>query len=355
MKFRGYLLGAAGVLAGFAGPAIAADYTEAEPVDYVRVCEAFGTGYFYIPGTETCMRMPGYVRFDTLFDDSKDWHYDFRIRTRLNFDVRSKTDLGTLQGFVRLQGDQVAPDGDKSQDNLVKVERAYITLGNWFVGTDNSFFDYSNGDGGYTLERRGFRSDTVNDHVGYRYAPKTGLGAFVSLEDPRTTGMNYWPDVVGGFTYTADAFDMKVSAAGANEFTGYAVAGAGTVKLDSIAKGDAFRLVASYADDASASFTGVGGSRGFVSSSYAGESWSLLGSFRHYFKPEFVVAVTGTYGEATETSNGIERGWEGIFSANYSPAKGLWMGPELSYLYDDNGSKDDFSRWLAMLRVVRDW
>ena len=27
----------------------------ADPVEYVRVCDAFGTGFFYIPGTETCV------------------------------------------------------------------------------------------------------------------------------------------------------------------------------------------------------------------------------------------------------------------------------------------------------------
>ncbi len=39
---------------------------EPEPVEYVRVCDAYGTGYFYIPGTETCLQIGGYVRFQTL-------------------------------------------------------------------------------------------------------------------------------------------------------------------------------------------------------------------------------------------------------------------------------------------------
>lgn len=26
-----------------------------QPVEYVRVCDAYGVGYFYIPGTETCV------------------------------------------------------------------------------------------------------------------------------------------------------------------------------------------------------------------------------------------------------------------------------------------------------------
>jgi len=37
---------------GFAVPG----HVMAEPVDYVRVCDAYGSGFFYIPGTETCLR-----------------------------------------------------------------------------------------------------------------------------------------------------------------------------------------------------------------------------------------------------------------------------------------------------------
>jgi len=35
---------------------------EPEPVEYVRVCDAYGAGFFFIPGTETCIRLSGYVR-----------------------------------------------------------------------------------------------------------------------------------------------------------------------------------------------------------------------------------------------------------------------------------------------------
>ena len=64
MKIKSLLLGSAAALAVTSG-AQAADAIMAaqpEPVDYVKVCDAFGTGYFYIPGTETCLRIHGYVR-----------------------------------------------------------------------------------------------------------------------------------------------------------------------------------------------------------------------------------------------------------------------------------------------------
>ena len=66
MKLKTLLLGSAAAFA-VAGAAQAADLSVAEPVDYVRVCDAFGAGYWYIPGTDTCLKIGGYVRFDVNF------------------------------------------------------------------------------------------------------------------------------------------------------------------------------------------------------------------------------------------------------------------------------------------------
>ena len=61
--FRVVLLGSAATLTGIAcAPgARAADLPErqAAPIEYVRICDAYGTGFFYIPGTETCLRGGG--------------------------------------------------------------------------------------------------------------------------------------------------------------------------------------------------------------------------------------------------------------------------------------------------------
>lgn len=40
----------------------------AQPVEYVRVCDTFGAGFYYIPGTETCIRdTDGRTAVDTEF------------------------------------------------------------------------------------------------------------------------------------------------------------------------------------------------------------------------------------------------------------------------------------------------
>ena len=61
MKLKSLMLGAAAAAA--ATTAQAADLPVApEPVDYVRVCDAYGARFYYIPGTETCLRVGGRVR-----------------------------------------------------------------------------------------------------------------------------------------------------------------------------------------------------------------------------------------------------------------------------------------------------
>ena len=35
---------------------------KAVPIEYVRVCTAYGAGFFYIPGTDTCLRVSGRAR-----------------------------------------------------------------------------------------------------------------------------------------------------------------------------------------------------------------------------------------------------------------------------------------------------
>ena len=55
---------AAGLLA--MGGAQAADLpVKAKAVEYVRICSLYGAGFFYIPGTDTCIKLGGYLRVET--------------------------------------------------------------------------------------------------------------------------------------------------------------------------------------------------------------------------------------------------------------------------------------------------
>ena len=65
---RTLVLGSAVALIGF-GNAEAADLpVKAKAVEYVRICSLYGAGFFYIPGTDTCLKLGGYLRADTTFN-----------------------------------------------------------------------------------------------------------------------------------------------------------------------------------------------------------------------------------------------------------------------------------------------
>src|SRR4051795_1358956 len=70
---RHLLLGSAAGLLTVAG-AQAADLPvrKAAPVNYVRICDAYGAGFFYIPGTDTCLKVGGLALFETRIFNTPD-------------------------------------------------------------------------------------------------------------------------------------------------------------------------------------------------------------------------------------------------------------------------------------------
>ena len=59
---KSFLLGSAASIAAFAGAQAADLPVKAKPVEYVKVCSLYGAGYYYIPGTQTCIRIGGFLR-----------------------------------------------------------------------------------------------------------------------------------------------------------------------------------------------------------------------------------------------------------------------------------------------------
>ncbi|NSZ86924.1 porin [Agrobacterium tumefaciens] len=147
MNIKSLLIGSAAALAAVSG-AQAADAivaAEPEPMEYVRVCDAFGTGFFYIPGTETCLKFDGYVRFQTDFGRDKsgrsDW--DTFTRAQFNIDTRTDTELGALRGYIGFQGnaDRGANSVSSTDGSSVFVDQAFIELAGIKVGKFTSWWD----------------------------------------------------------------------------------------------------------------------------------------------------------------------------------------------------------------------
>jgi hypothetical protein len=67
------LLGSAAVIMTMVG-AQAADLPskKAAPATYVKICDAYGAGFYTIPGTETCIKVGGYTRYEVQYTPAKD-------------------------------------------------------------------------------------------------------------------------------------------------------------------------------------------------------------------------------------------------------------------------------------------
>jgi hypothetical protein len=145
-------------------------------MEYVRVCDAFGTGYFYIPGTETCLKIGGEVRATLGFSeiesaDGDDW--DTGVRARITLDAKNDSELGTIGSFIRIQGDS---QGATTTDDVgITLHEAYITVGGFKIGRQLTWAD----DWGLAGETDAFFGTARFNAISYVYAADAftvGLG-----------------------------------------------------------------------------------------------------------------------------------------------------------------------------------
>jgi hypothetical protein len=110
---------AAGLLAMSAGAQAADLPVKAKAVEYVRICSLYGAGFYYIPGTDTCIKIGGYLRADLNIhggnSDQPFWNgdpgvvdrwtnqYNDYARMALTIDTRTQTEYGVVRTFG--QGD----------------------------------------------------------------------------------------------------------------------------------------------------------------------------------------------------------------------------------------------------------
>ena len=116
---KSLILGSAAGLIAMSGAQAADLPVKAKAVEYVRICSLYGAGFYYIPGTDTCMKIGGYVRVDTTFNGGvygqpfysgdpgqgnrfRD-QFNSRSRMALTVDTRTATEYGVVRTFA--QGD----------------------------------------------------------------------------------------------------------------------------------------------------------------------------------------------------------------------------------------------------------
>src|SRR6266568_8853630 len=67
---KSLLLGSAAGLVAVAGAQAADLPVKAKPVEYVKICTLYGDGFYYIPGTDICLKIGGWVRYDAYFGNT---------------------------------------------------------------------------------------------------------------------------------------------------------------------------------------------------------------------------------------------------------------------------------------------
>ncbi|KPF72651.1 hypothetical protein IP69_01840 [Bosea sp. AAP35] len=324
---KSLLLGSAAGFAAVAG-AHAADLPsrKAAPVEYVRVCSAYGAGFFYIPGTETCLRIGGRVRAEytvgTRYGETQD-AYGTRSRGRLNVDARTATAYGTLRTFFRYEltvssgfysgtigGNQgiIAPGTGRNTASATgsNLDLAFVQFGPITAGRAQSFFDFYANDFSFSTLRT---ADSRLNLLAYTATFGSGFSATISLED-RNTGTGGrengvvsavgstllgqdFPDVVASLRVDQGWGSAQLSGAltqrnisntgilfnGSKDEMGFAIQGGVKLNLPMLAAGDTLFLQAAYADGA-LGYLGWGGQFGSGrQTSSVGGAQLLVGDF----------------------------------------------------------------------------
>ena len=202
---KSLLLGsAAGLVAVTAGQA--ADLpVKAKPVEYVKICSLYGAGFYYMPGTDLCIKVGGWVRAEIAagtINGSMTWgpfagnalnrstsNYAMRARGYITADVRNQTEYGTVRGYIAV-GLNTNDVGLQVANLVDSANRAFVQWAGMTAGLSQSFFDF------YSVPAMQYRggympaSDTGDGGWwvwAYTAQLGSGFSATISAEARRTT------------------------------------------------------------------------------------------------------------------------------------------------------------------------
>ncbi|WP_027163727.1 porin [Mesorhizobium sp. WSM1293] len=395
MNIKSLLFGSAAALIAVSG-ARAADavvVAEPEPAEYVKICDVYGAGYFYIPGTEICLRIGGYVRYDVGVGDAgsfdgvnhvpdsmgEDDHSAYWKNARFNLKTWTgqETELGTLKTYTETRFNFGNSFGDyanqattndsrnnwQARNTGITLNFAWIQLGGLRVGKDDPAFDTFIGYAGNVINDTivpygGFDSNVVQ----YYFDLGNGLSGVVSLEEGSgsagPTGVppftyissgydtidSYVPHVVGGVKYTQGWGAITGVAAYDSTFEEYA----GKVRLDVNASSAlSLFLMAGYGTDKNID-------RNFYKQ--WGGNWAVWGGGTYKFneKTSFNLQVSAdddkNYGVAANVA--------------YDVVPGFTVTAEVDYNHDGKFGQIDNRNWVGatkensvggLLRFQRDF
>ena len=199
---KSLLLGSAAGLVAVAGAQAADLPVKAKPVQYVKICSLYGVGFYYIPGTDMCIKIGGWVRAEaawgtnnssvgTFINDQNNrstgntW---WRIRGYITADARNQTEYGTVRGYIAV-GLSTNTNGGDNAANQFDANRAFIQWAGFTFGRAQSFFDF------FSQAALGYLGFTPNSDTGdggkevmaYTAQFGNGFSASISAESRRNT------------------------------------------------------------------------------------------------------------------------------------------------------------------------
>jgi hypothetical protein len=202
MSLKHFLLSSIAMSFTISG-AYAADAVVGEPeaTEYVRVCDAYGTGFFYIPGSETCLKMGGFVRDDISTKTGADG-FDHQARGRLEFTSKNESEIGTVTGWIRFEQLQHSAKGQE-------VKNQYsLGVGGLEMGYRESQWERFSKKGGLTDHGANYGKQDRH-YISYTYS-EDAYSAIVSLDHDDSA--NYTPDVMIGVSGKFDKMSASLSA-----------------------------------------------------------------------------------------------------------------------------------------------
>ena len=359
MNIKSLILGSAAALV-VGGAAQAADLPVAEPVDYVKVCDAYGAGYYFIPGTDTCLKISGNVSFEIMQGfidhngDSRDDNLvEFDTDYGLKFTAKEETEIDTLTAVIALEGSNGTAGGDRT----AIIDKAYIQLGGFVAGLTDSFFGAN---GGVAYDDFGI-GDKDLDLIGYAFDLGNGVSAGIALEEyngnDAGAGISM-PAVAanlgvsqgwGSIGVSGIAYQIRYDDDAINTDLGWAVAGTASFAFDAVT----LSAAAGYEKGTGALLPFAAG---HTSNGTLSDGYTLSAGLTYAVSDMASFGVDAGYAsfDPNSSTNDIDV-WGVSGFVSYDLTSNLNITGKIGYRdYDvDNSTSSDYSDWAAFLDIKR--
>jgi hypothetical protein len=195
---------------------------KAAPVEYVKVCPAFGPGFFYIPGSDTCLKIGGNVWVEGMWLQPYTKAMDtlgYRTQMRITLDARTNTEYGLLRTVVDprfnkrngqefsatqpREGNAFAGSNTEGTSKQTHINTtAYIQLGGLTVGRLGSFANAQFGSNDLVGPAGVDARDETNT-IAYTLALGNGMTLTAAIEDGSDSNRDGVFSMYNGAAYAA--------------------------------------------------------------------------------------------------------------------------------------------------------